>query len=112
MKNYTQEGKILRLTVDSGDVAGDPVMVGDVAGVCVTDYDAADGKAEVRVAGVCDLTVAGVDESGDDALVEGESVYYDLGVINGDSVNGKLFGKVLAAVASGASGTRSVLLVQ
>jgi len=108
MKNYVQEGKTIRITVGSGITAGDPVLVGELPGVAVTDYDAADGKAEVMTEGVFNLTVKGAGG----AIVLGEIVYYDGGDINDDSTNGTKFGKALTAVGSGASPTVPVLLVQ
>lgn len=112
MKNYVAEGKIIRLTVGSGVVAGDPVVVGSIAGVAMTDYDSVDGKAEVRVAGVHSLSVTGEDGAGNAAIAEGDKVYLDSGVVNADDTNGDLFGKALAAVSSGATATIEVLLIQ
>lgn len=112
MKNYDQIADVVRLTVGSGVVAGDPVLVGDIGGVAETDYDSSDGKAEVRVRGACTVTVKGEDGSGAAAIGEGDTVYFDVDSVNADSANGTKFGKLLGTVSSGASPERSVMLVQ
>lgn len=112
MKNFVQEGKILRLDCGGAKSAGDPVVVGTIAGVCVTDTDSND-FAEVRVDGVCSLSVKGEDDAGNAAIADGAKIYLDGAVLNADSVNGVLFGKLVnGAVASGATETENVLLIQ
>lgn len=87
--------------------AGDPVMVGDLPGVALTDEDS-DGKCTVKFNGVAELSVKGEGASGNTAVAAGDILYYEAGQtppINKDSTNGKRFGYALEAVASGATAT-------
>lgn len=101
-------GRVLRLTVASPTVSGDPVVVGDMGGgVALTDYKADDGKATVDFGGVYDLSVKGVNAAGNVAVAEGDSLYY----VSGDTphlskkTSGVFFGYALEAIDSGATAT-------
>lgn len=88
--------------------SGDPVLVGQVPGVALTD-ERADGTTSVDTKGVFDLPVEGKDAANANTTVSvGDIVYYDSVntiKLNRDNTNGVRFGYALAALASGASGT-------
>lgn len=85
-------------------VSGDPLAVGQVPGVALTDEDSA-GLATVQTDGVFRLNVHGFDASTAAAVTAGAIVYWDdsAGELNIDSSNGVRFGYALEAVASGAT---------
>ena len=108
-KNYVQEGRILNLAI-ADKSAGDPVAVGQITGVCLTDTDS-DGMVRVQVTGVFDLSVTGKDSSDENVSIsEGEEIFLDSGELNKDDTNGVSFGYALGAVSSGASTTIPVRL--
>lgn len=84
-------------------LSGDPVVVGELPGVALTDENA-DGNATIQTDGVFRLPVKG-ETTTDAAVAVGDIVYYDAGVINKDSSNGVRFGYALDAVSSGATST-------
>lgn len=93
----------LSLPVDTGVESSDPVMVGSIPGVALTDRG--DGGnaatfATVAIRGVFDLPVAG-------AIAVGDPVYFADGTL-GDT--GDLFGFALAAVPAAQTVTIPVLL--
>lgn len=107
------ESSPLSCTVASPTVSGDPVVIGDMAGVALTDYDAADGKATVQFDGVFDLSVKGVNNAGNVAVVEGDALYYNTGdtpPISKKANNGVFMGYAMEAVDSGATATIMVRL--
>lgn len=93
----------------SGGKAGDPGLVGDMPCILYSDQDD-DGMATVRFKGVFRFTVHGAGASGNAAIAVNDPAYYDASPggsptnpnINADATNGKRFGTVLDAVASGA----------
>lgn len=88
--------------------SGDPVLLGDLPGVALTDADddiASDGEATVQFDGVFDLEVVGEDNAGNAAITAGDIVFYDGGEINVDDTDGTRFGYALEDVASGATTT-------
>lgn len=100
----------LELTVPSGRVSGDPVVVGQIPGVCLNDRQT-DGKATVATAGVFTLSVKGEGAAGAAAVAEGDLLYYESGQtppVNKDATNGVRFGYALEAVASGTTATIKV----
>lgn len=104
-------GRQLLLTVISGVVSGDPVVVGQIPGVALTDRDTTTGKATVQMDGVFNLSVKGEQAAGNVAVAEGDILYYEAGQtppINKDATNGVRFGYALAAVTSGATATIAV----
>jgi len=107
--NYVQRGDILDLAI-AGKSAGDPVAVGSVTGVCLTDTDA-EGMVRVQVTGVFELSVSGLDASDSNvSIAEGEEIYLDSGTLNKDDTNGVFFGYALGSVSSGATTTIPVRL--
>lgn len=100
-------GKVLRLTVASPTETGDPVLIGGMAGVALTDYKAADGKATVDMGGVYDLSVKAINGAGNSAVAEGDALYY----VSGDTpvlskkATGVFFGYALEAIATGETAT-------
>jgi len=111
-KNYVQEGKVLTLNVGANVSSGDPVVVGQIAGVALTNADS-NGNAQVMTEGVFKLSVTAQSWDSansvyvDDAVSVGDAIYYDNGTLNKNS-NGTLFGYALEAVAAGATATISV----
>lgn len=57
------------------------------------------------------MSVLGEDGAGNAAISIGETVYYDLGVLNTDLTNGSAWGIALAAVSSGATTVIPVLML-
>ena len=86
----------------------DPVLVGEIPGVALTD-ERADGTTTVDMEGVFDLAVEGKDAANANTTMSvGDVVYYDAAntiKLNRDDTNGVRFGYALEALASGASGT-------
>jgi predicted RecA/RadA family phage recombinase len=98
----------LYLPVASGTVSGDPVLVGTIPGVAVTDRDA-DGNATVSIAGgvVADVPLASavVTSAGTALFIT------SAGVVSATSAaNSGVFGAALAAKSSGSAATVPVLL--
>lgn len=62
-------------TVPSGKVSGDPVVLGQVPGVCLISRDAA-GKATITRTGMHKISVKGIDQVGNSAVAEGDILYY------------------------------------
>ena len=83
--------------------SGDPVLVGQLPGVALTDENA-DGVTTVKFNGVASIPVKG-ETTTNAAVSVGDILYYDSGVINKDSSNGVRFGYALQAVDSGATTT-------
>lgn len=114
---FPLDNNTLELTVISGVVSGDPVVVGQIPGVALTDRSApgvATGKAVVQIGSfVANLTVEGANNAGNVAVAEGDILYYDTAAtikINKDNTNGVRFGYALAALSSGANGVIPVLV--
>lgn len=118
-QNFVQPGKYINAAAShpAAPASGDPVRVGTIAGVAVTDEGAGGNAAtETTIAteGVFNLSVKGVDGAGDSAVAPGDKIYYtdaDTPVLNKKST-GYLFGKALGSVAGGATATIPVLLIQ
>jgi len=107
--NYVQEGKILDVAQASTS-SGDHVVWGNINGVALTDTDD-DGNIRMATGGVFDLSVTGADNSGNAAISAGDKVYDDSGDLNADAADGTLYGIALEDVASGATSTIPVLIV-
>jgi len=56
--------------------SGDPVIYGQRPGVAMTDEDTTTGRTTVDFDGVYNLSVKGVDTSGNSAVAEGDILYY------------------------------------
>lgn len=100
-----ERGRYLSLTPTdpSSPTSGDPVVVGSLPGVALTDARA-DGTATVQTDGVFTLPVLGESGGTGTAVSAGDTVYYSGGTISPDSA-GTRFGYALEAVASGATST-------
>ena len=102
-KNFVQEGKNLTLPVGTGVKSGDPVAVGELVGVALTNADD-NGYATVQTEGVFKLSVVGNDGTNAVSISIGEALYYDNGTINRNTA-GVLFGYALEAVGAGETKT-------
>ncbi len=109
----------LLLTV-AGVSSGNPVAVGGITGVALTNTGD-DGKSVIRRNGVFELNVEGINMVFEDptwvyansAVSVGDKLYYDASrpiKINKNDHSGVFFGYALEAVAEGASDTIQVLL--
>jgi len=94
---------------------GDPVLVGQIPGVALTNEiaDSADplnGKTTVKMNGVAKLSVKGIDGGGNSAVAVGDIIYY----VTADTpklskkATGVRFGYALETVGSGATATIEV----
>lgn len=106
------DGHQLRMAVASTVDSGDPLVIGGMSGVALTDYSANDGKATVDFHGVYDLSVKGVNDAGNVAVAAGDELYY----VAGDTPHlskkssGVFYGYALEAVISAATTTINVKL--
>lgn len=90
-------------------VSGDPVVVGQIPGVALTD-ERSNGKTSVQMDGVFDLSVKGVDGSGNSAVAVGDILYYvaaDTPKLS-KKATGVRFGYAMEAITSGATDTINV----
>lgn len=108
--NYIQPGEVLDVTLASV-TSGDPVVVGQIPGVALTSTDG-NGKVRMATGGVFDVSVKGVDGSGNSAVAIGDRIYYTSGDTPklGKKTSGVPFGFALEAVASAGTDTINVLL--
>ena len=98
-------------SVPSGKLSGDPVVVGQIPGVCLIDRDA-NGKATIVRRGAYNLSVKGIDGSGNSAVAVGDILYYtdaDTPPVS-KKATGVRFGYADEAVTSGATATIRVIL--
>lgn len=112
MKNKIQDGKLLYVTVDAANVAGDPFMVGPIPGVLQTSYNSADKKAVMDTEGVFDLSVNAVNDDGNSGVAIGDRLYYDGTTTLSKKVSGKFFGVALETVTTGTTATINVLVTK
>lgn len=96
------EANELSLPVPGGTESGDPLVIGALPCVAVTDRRA-DGDASVQCDGSFRLPVHGADHAGNAAIAVGAIVYIDGAEINTDVTDGKRFGYALEPVLSGAT---------
>ncbi len=113
MKNYRQSDETITVAVSNpaAPVSGDPVRVGALCGVAVADK-MSDGNTVVRIRGVVNVSVRGVDGSGNSAVAVGDRLYYvdaDTPKLSKKS-SGTFFGYALGTVAGGATAAIDVLL--
>lgn len=110
-KNFVQEGRRLSLTVGAGVKSGDPVVVGQIAGVALIDADS-NNQATVDTQGVYSLPVKAVDGAGDSAVAVGDAIYYvDTDTPKLSKKNsGVLFGYALEIIPAGQTATIKVKL--
>lgn len=112
-KNQLYDREESRLmAVPSGKVSGDPVVVGQIPGVCMINRRA-DGLATVRMVGGFSLSVKGMtNAAANSAVAAGDILYYTEAAtpkLNKDTT-GIRFGYAMAAVTSGATATIEVKL--
>lgn len=91
--------------------SGDPVLIGQIPAVAVTD-ERTDGTTSVDTEGVWELSVKGVDGSGNSAVAVGDILYYvaaDTPKLS-KKATGVRYGYALQAVSSGATATTRVKL--
>lgn len=109
---YQHDGRYLSAVCSqpATPTSGAPVLIGQIPGVALTAEGAGGNAAtetSVDTGGVYNLTVEGVDGSGNSAVAVGDILYYS----SGDTIKinkktaGVRFGYALGAVGSGASGT-------
>lgn len=109
-----EDGRKLALaaTAPTTPASGDPVLVGQMPGVALTDERSA-GDTSIDFEGVYDLSVKAVDGAGNTTIAVGDAIYYTAGdtpVLSAKS-SGTLFGHALEAIASsGATATIQVRL--
>jgi len=99
----------LTCTDPTTPASNDPVVCGQIPGVALADEDS-NGLTTVALNGAFDLSVKGVDGSGNSAVAAGDIIYYTSGdtpKLN-KKTTGVRFGYALAAVSSGATATIAV----
>lgn len=93
-------------TQPASPVSGDPVLFGDQPGVALTDKRA-DNTTSVKFSGVIEVSVKGIDGSGNSAVAVGDKLYYSSA--DTPKVNKKAatvaFGTAMATVGSGSTAT-------
>lgn len=97
----------LTCTAPTTPASGDPVICGQIPGVALTAEDS-NGLTTVALDGVFDLSVKGENAAGNNAVVDGDILYYEAGQtppVNKDSTNGVRFGYARGGVISGATTT-------
>ena len=102
-----ESGKVLSVATASTVASNDPVLVGAMTGVALTDYDASTGETTIDFGGVYDLSVEAVDGAGNSAVAVGDPIYYVVGddpVLN-KKRSGVLFGYALETITSGETDT-------
>lgn len=107
---YAQANKTLpNLTVTASAKSGDPMVIGQIPCVLLTDADSLN-TAIVQADGIFNLSVKGVNSGGNNAVALGDILYYNSGAtpkVNKDS-GGVRFGYSLGAVGSGSTATIAV----
>ncbi len=99
----------LTCTDPATPASGDPVLCGQIPGVCLVNENA-DGEATCALNGAFNLSVKGIDQSGNSAVAKGDAIYY----VTGDTPKlskkntGVLFGYALGTVGSSATATIAV----
>lgn len=95
-------------------VSGDPVLIGQIPGVALTDEGDGgndSGNISVDTGGIYELTVEAKNNAGNSAVAVGDILYYDQAEtikINKDATNGVRFGYAMAVIASGANAAINV----
>jgi predicted RecA/RadA family phage recombinase len=101
----------LPCTQPATPASGDPVLVGQMPGVALTDEGDGGNVAtntSIQTDGVWNFLVEAVVAAGNSAVAVGDILYYDSAAtikINKDVTNGVRFGYALDTVTSGSSGT-------
>ncbi len=116
--NYINDGKILTFlesaithpTHSSGFVeSGDPVVIGDFAGVALSSAAAATDEIAVALEGVYEVSVTGTNGS-NVAVAIGDLLYISTAALVSKTTSGKVFGIAHGAVQSGATTAINVKL--
>lgn len=110
---YMDERRYIKgaATAPATPVSGDPVLLGQIPGVALTDEGEggnASGEITIDTAGVYDLSVKGENAGGNSAVAIGDIIYYEAGQtppLNKDATNGVRFGYALGTVGSGLTAT-------
>ncbi len=105
-------GRYVKLPVSTAEYdSGDPVCLGRITGVATADKDSSNNVVIDR-AGSYDLSVKGVNDSGNSAVAVGDAIYFVAGdtPVLSKKDSGVLFGFALETVGSGATATIEVLL--
>lgn len=106
----------LPCTAPTTPASGDPVLIGQIPAIALTDEGAGGNAAthtSVQTDGVWNLLAEGVTGGGNSAIAVGDILYYDAAAtikINKDVTNGVRYGYALDTVSSAASGTIRVKL--
>ena len=101
-------------TYPASPASGDPGLYGQIPGVCLNDAGDGgndSGKVDFQTAGIFDLAVEAVDNSGNQAITAGDIIYYDQAAtikLNVDSTNGVRYGYALEDISEGANDTINV----
>jgi len=97
--NFIQDGKIIDFTAGANYDSGDPVLIGQIFGVCQTDIDSGDvGSAEIE--GIYELTKAtGI------TIIIGQLLYWDAAAskITNVAASNKFVGFAIEAAGSSAT---------
>src|SRR5215207_1996208 len=110
LNKVCESSKQLRVAVASTVDSGQCVIVGQMAGVALTDYSSADGKATIDFGGVYEFSVKGVNNAGNVAVAVGDPLFF----VSGDTPeiskksSGTFVGYALATVGSNATATIAV----
>lgn len=105
MKNFVQKGEVIDVIGPTGGLlSGAPYVFGVLPGVAVGTIPQG-VKGSIATRGVFTLSVTAVNNSGNSAVVFGDRIYMEAGVLNKDNVAGVAFGVALGAVAAGATAT-------
>lgn len=101
-------------TAPAAPVSGDPVLLGQIPGVALTDEAEggnAAGECTIDTGGVYLLSVEAVNNAGNSAVAIGDILYYEAGQappVNKDNVAGVRFGYALGTVGAGLTATIAV----
>lgn len=111
-QNFTQyDADVVELTITDATSAEAPVAVGNITGVLIADVEAG-AVGAIRRHGVANLSVKGIDGSGNSAVAIGDAIYF----VSADTpklskkATGVLFGYAMEAINSGSTATIKVLL--
>ena len=112
-KNRTRDdARYTYLPVASGVKSGDPVIVGSITGVALTDRDAS-GKAALDLGGTYSIPVGAVNDSGHNAVAIGDELFFTTGDIPPvtKKASGNFFGYATMPVNSGQTANIEVIQV-
>lgn len=114
MKNFVQDDDVITIPVShpASPTSGSPVRIGGFCGVALRDKQASETDTTVRIRGVVNVSVRGVDQAGNSAVALGDKLYY----VDADTPpvskknTGTFFGYALGTVSSGGTAAINVLL--